>query len=193
MKHGTTDERIRAAARAILDQEGADAVSMRRVAGAAGITAMAIYRHYPSREALLHRLVDDTFDEVAASWIAKRRSGDVVQRLFQLMDGYLDYALQHPHAFDYAYSVRRADARRFPKDFRARRSPTLNLIADALTEGMQDGVLRQDDVWDVAMSAWGLAHGLICLYRADRFDYSERAFRSFYRASLRRLLDGLKQ
>jgi AcrR family transcriptional regulator len=48
-----TAERIAAEASAILRAEGADAVSMRRVASAVGITPMAIYRHFPNREALL--------------------------------------------------------------------------------------------------------------------------------------------
>lgn len=192
MKRADTDERILKAARKILDKEGAAAVSMRRVADAIGVTAMAIYRHYPNREALLHRLADDTFTEVAARWTASAKSTDIEKRLIQLQDGYLDYALEHPHAFDYAYSVRRDDARRFPEDFRARRSPTLNLVADTLAEGMRAGLFREDDVWDVAMSLWGHTHGLLCLYRAGRFSYSEKTFRAFYHASVRRLLDGLK-
>jgi AcrR family transcriptional regulator len=52
MASGTAD-RIAAEASAILRAEGADAVSMRRVASAVGITPMAIYRHFPNREALL--------------------------------------------------------------------------------------------------------------------------------------------
>ncbi|HTD28186.1 MAG TPA: TetR/AcrR family transcriptional regulator [Xanthomonadaceae bacterium] len=188
----TTADAIASAARTIFEVEGPTGISMRRVAEAVGITPMAIYRHFPNREALLHRLSDDTFAEVTNLWTAKKKSTDVVKRLIELQDGYLDYASAHPHMFDYAYSVRREGARHFPKDFRARRSPTLNLIADTLEEGMRDGVFRKDDIWEAAMAIWGLAHGLICLYRAGRFSYSERAFRTFYHASIKRLLDGLK-
>ncbi len=189
---GSTADAIAAAARQIFEAEGPTGISMRRVAESVGLTAMAIYRHYPNREALLHRISDDTFTEVAALWSQMKKSNDPIARLSQLLDGYLDYAIAHPHTFDYAYSVRREDSRKFPKDFRARKSPTLNLIADTLDEGMQAGVFRQDDVWDVAMVLWGLAHGLICLRRAERFSYSERGFRTFYHASIRRLIDGIK-
>ena len=105
---------------------------------------------------------------------------------------YLDYALAHPHLFDHAFSSKRDDARRFPEDFRDRLSPTLNVVADVVSEAMDAGVLRRDDVWDVAMTLWAHTHGLIALYRAGRFSYDEAAFCSFYDASLRRLLDGLK-
>lgn len=187
-----TPDRIAKAARALLEKHGAEAVSMRRVADAIGMSAMAIYRHYPNRDALLHRIADDVFAEISASWEASVKSTDIEQRLIELQDAYLDYALHHPHVFDYAYSVRRDDARRFPEDFRARRSPTLNLVADTLAAGMQKGVFRKDDIWDTAMAFWGLTHGLICLYRAGRFSFNERDFRAFYHASVRRLLDGIK-
>lgn len=192
MKRLSTADRIYRAARQLFEHGGAQAVSMRRVGEAVGISAMAIYRHFPNRETLLKRICDDSFNEIAHHWAARAGSGDVIARLFALQELYLDYALAHPHLFDYAFSVRRDDARRFPEDFRARRSPTLNVIADTLAEGMRSGVLRKADVWDVAMSVWGHTHGLVALYRAGRFSYDERQFRKFYIESIGRLLDGLK-
>lgn len=187
----TTPDRILQAAYALFDAGGAEAVTMRRVADAIGLSAMAIYRHFPNREALLKRLSDDSFQTAAQDWSVKVRAREPRKRLLQVMEPYLDYALGHPHLFDHAFSVRREDARRFPDDFRARRSPTLNLVADTVAEGIRAGVLREDDPWDVAMSVWAHAHGLIALYRAGRFSYSEAQFRAFYLQSLRRLVDGL--
>jgi AcrR family transcriptional regulator len=187
----TTAEKILHAAHALFDAEGAQAVSMRRVAEAVGISAMAIYRHFPNRDALLKRLSDDSFQQAAQEWSGKLRATDPRKRLLQSIEPYLDYALRHPHLFDHAFSVHRDDARRFPEDFRARQSPTLNLVADTVAEGMRAGVLRKADPWDVAMSVWAHAHGLVALYRAGRFSYDEAQFRAFYMQSLRRLIDGL--
>ncbi|MGN6381255.1 MAG: TetR-like C-terminal domain-containing protein, partial [Dyella sp.] len=146
----------------------------------------------PNREALLKRLSDDSFQAIAHEWAAHGTHPDVLERLLALLTPYLDYALANPHLFDHAFSLRRDDARRFPEDFRERQSPTLTVIADAIDEGMRQGVLRKDDPWDVAMTLWAQAHGLIVLYRAGRFSYDEAAFRAFYLASLRRVIDGIK-
>jgi len=187
----STSERIARAARRLFERSGPEAVSVRKVAHAVGLSAMAIYRHYPSRQALLGRLVDDAFRELAAAWTPP--AGGVVQeRLLAAFEGYLDYALAHPHLFDYAFALRRPGARRYPRDFRARRSPTLNLVADALDQGMREGLFRKGDVWPIAMSLWAHSHGLIGLYRAGRFGQSPRAFRSFHRAAVRRFIDGLE-
>ncbi len=192
MKKLSTAEKILRAAHALFDREGADAVSMRRIAEAVGITPMAIYRHFPNRESLLKRISDDSFVTAAEHWERRSRHPDVTKRLLRSMENYLDYALEHPHLFEHAFATRRDDARRFPEDFRERRSPTLNVVADALMEGMREGVLRQDDPWDAAMSLWAHGHGLIALYHAGRFSYDEKRFRAFYLQSFGRVLDGIK-
>lgn len=186
----STSDRIAREARRLLEQSGPEAVSIRKVAAAVGLSAMAIYRHYPSREALLGRVVDDAFGELAAAWAAPARGGPRA-RLLASFAGYVDYALEHPHLFDYAFASPRPGARRFPRDFRARRSPTLNLVADALAEGMRGGVFRRSDVWALAFSLWAHSHGLLALHRAGRFGGSLCAFRAFHRAAVGRLLDAL--
>jgi len=192
MTRSGTAQRILAAARALFERAGVGAVTMRRVAEAVGITPMAIYRHFPSREALLKRIGDDSFSEIARHWDARKSGGDPIAQLVALQAIYLDYALAHPHLFDHAFSVRRDDARRFPEDFRARRSPTLNVVHDAVVQAQQAGALRAGDPWDIAMSLWAHSHGLVALYRAGRFSYDDRRFQEFYRESLGRLIDGLK-
>lgn len=187
-----TPERILRAARTLFERGGAQAVSMRRVADAVGLTPMAIYRHFPNRDALLKRISDDSFDEIARHWIARNQGGDLLARVIALQRIYLDYALAHPHLFDHAFSARRADARKYPEDFRAGLSPTLSVAAEAVAEAMHAGLLRKDDAWDVAMTLWAHTHGLVALYRAGRFSYDEAQFRRFYEASLERLLVGLK-
>ena len=188
----TTPEKILRAARKLFEKEGAGAVSMRRVAEAVGITPMAIYRHFANREALLKRISDDAFAEVAAQWQQAANAGDTMQGLRHAMLNYLDYAQQSPHLFDYSFSVARDDARRFPEDFRARLSPTLNVVADLVAAGMREGLLRPGDPWDVAMALWAQGHGLIALWRAGRFSYDDAQFRTFYLQSIGVLFDGLK-
>lgn len=188
----TTAERILSSALALFEDGGAEAVSMRRVADGAGISPMAIYRHFSNREALLKRLSDASFQAIARDWQTHAVHPDPLQRLPALLTPYLDYALQHPHLFDHAFSIRRDDARRFPEDFRNRQSPTVNVIADAIVEGIELGVIRKDDPWDVAMTLWAHAHGLITLYRAGRFSYDDVQFREFYLQSLERMIHGIK-
>jgi AcrR family transcriptional regulator len=189
--HNTAD-RIARVALAVLEKEGPEAVSMRRLAQAVGITPMAIYHHFPNRETLLNIITDREFAKLLSHIQAHPLNGTLENRIVAVMEGYVDYAFKQPRVFDYVFSRVRADARKFPQDFRARRSPTLNPIADMLAVEMEKGFLKKDDVWEVAFALWAHVHGYIMLYRAGRIDLSEKGFRKLVHRSFRRFLYGLK-
>ncbi len=194
MRGNNTDRRIAAAVLRVLEKNGSAAVTMRRIAQAVRITPMAIYHHFPNREILLKTVTDREFEKLAAFMDARQADGRNSEgRLLRVMDYYIDYAFKHPKVFDYVFSQYRTDARRFPKDFRAGRSPTMNRVADTVADAMQRREIRKDDVWEVAMELWAHVHGYVALFRAGRFDLSEKQFRALCQRSLKRLMDGLKQ
>ena len=186
-----TSQQIYQCALRILEAEGPQAVSMRRVAKEVGVTAMAIYHHFSSREALLRAVVDSEFEQLVGFFSQSNGKQSFEAEMIHILDGYVEYALAHPRIFDYVFSVPRPDARRFPDDFRARRSPTLNIIADIVSSWMKLGKLKRDDPWEIAMEIWAHAHGYLALWRAGRFHISEDEFRKLIHRSLRRLLYGL--
>ncbi|WP_035349427.1 TetR/AcrR family transcriptional regulator [Edaphobacter aggregans] len=191
MTERSTSEKIASAARRLLDREGADAITMRRVAEAVGITAMAVYRHYPNRAGLLNGLADEGFAELTLRLEGLRPSGDVKRRLERVMDVFLDHALERPRMFELMFLKPREGARRFPEDFRAGRSPTANPSAAILREGMEEGVLREDDVWEIVFEMGALLQGLIMLYLGGRMSMSEKEFRKFCRRSFERYMHGI--
>jgi AcrR family transcriptional regulator len=191
-KNRATKTRIARTALRMLETDGLEAVSMRRVAATVGITPMAIYFHFPNREALLRTIVDREFDQFVGHIATLRPPRSFTAQMIHIMDAYMDYAFARPRIFDYVFSNPRSDARRFPVDFRARRSPSLNLMADTVAHWMQNGKLKRDDVWEVAMELWAHVHGYLALYRGGRFNLSEEEFKRLVHKSLRRLLNGLK-
>jgi AcrR family transcriptional regulator len=188
-----TAHRILAAARRLLDREGADAVTMRRIGSAVGITAMAIYRHYPDRAAVLNALADQGFAELAAALGSRRLPGAFEARLFKMAEVYVDHALAHPRLFELMFLAPREGARRFPRDFKAGRSPTANATVAAIKEGMASGVLREDDPWEVTFELGALLDGLLMLYLGGRVDTSAARFRAMCKRAVRRYLDGIRR
>jgi AcrR family transcriptional regulator len=188
-----TTRRIAAAARRLLDKEGTEAVTMRRVAGAVGVTPMAVYRHYPNRAGLLNALADRGFEELAARLAGKRFSGDIEQRLTRMVEIYLDHALQKPRLFEIMFLKPRQGARRYPRDFKSGGSPTANLMANAVREGMESGCFAEDDVWEIVFEMGALSHGLIMLYLGGRMSMSPARFRALYRRSFRRYIHGIRK
>ncbi len=188
----STARKIAVAARRLLDEEGAEAVTMRRIASAVGITAMAVYRHYSDRAALLNALADEGFEELAARLAELRLSGDIEERLLKVADVFLDHALEKPKLFELMFLKPREGARRYPQDFKAGKSPTANLSAAVLTKGMESGYFRKDDVWEIVFEIGALIQGLIMLYLGGRMDMSPSRFKALCHRSLRRYMHGIR-
>ncbi|HKS44189.1 MAG TPA: TetR/AcrR family transcriptional regulator [Amycolatopsis sp.] len=185
-----TAERIAAAALAILLREGAQAVTMRRVAADAGVTTMASYRHYPNRDGLLRAVVDAAFADLGNAWGKRVREVDFEARFYGLLDDFLDFALGKPNLYRFLITDRREGVRRFPEDFRAGRSPAFTPVIDVVEQGMRDGVLRADDPLEAALAITMPVMGLVQLYLGGRMGMSERDFRALCRRTVGRVLDG---
>ena len=186
-----TTDKIRAAARRLLEKQGLEAVSMRRVGEAVGITAMAIYRHYPDRAALLNAVADEGFQELAGALRKKRLTGDIEQRLTQLAEVYLDHAIKNPKLFELMFLAKRQGARVYPRDFKTRRSPTATVMADVIAQGIANGELKEDVDWEIGFEIGALFQGLILLYLGGRIEATPAGFRAMYRRTFRRYMNGI--
>ncbi|GIL31915.1 TetR/AcrR family transcriptional regulator [Actinocatenispora comari] len=182
---------IAAAARRILEDEGVAAVSMRRIATECGVSAMTPYWHFPNRQALLEQVCQEAFDEVATDWRQRTAHDDPLVELRAAADLLIDFALHRPRLYDYLFTAPRPAARRYPDDFTAGDSPTLNVLIEALTSGMRRGVLRDDDPVEVALTLAAQLHGLIALHHGGRIGLSDDEFRALCHRNLGRILDGI--
>ncbi len=165
---------------------------MRAVAEKVGITPMAIYRHFADRDSLLNAVADEGFQALAAQVQSLHLKGSLEQRLLQVGDVFLDAALQSPNLYELMFLVPREGARVYPRDFKARRSPTFNPTVNILETAMRAGELQPDDAVEIAFELSALSHGLIVLYLGGRIAQTEKQFRSLYQRSFRRYLNGLR-
>src|ERR1700754_2534923 len=141
-----TADRIAEKATTILLAEGAGADSMRRVARAVCNTAMAIYRHYPSREALLHAFADRGRADFAERWRRRPRQDSPRAELRAALNALLDFALEQPRLYALLYAEPRGAEDGLAPDFRTDDSPALNAVVAAVDEGMHQGVVAPDGV-----------------------------------------------
>ena len=104
VRAATTDE-IKDTARRILVAEGPEAVSLRAIARAMGMTAPALYRYFGSREDLIRHVCGDIFTEIAtdiraaAARAAQEPGGDVTAKLIAACREFRHWALGHREEF----------------------------------------------------------------------------------------------
>ena len=179
-----TREKILAAARKAFDRHGLDGLSLRKVAAKVGITPMAIYRHFDSKEALVDALVLDALEDWSAR-VAALPAAEGIARLEQVGEAFLDFALREPRRFEAAFLLPSRKARRYPDDFAAGRSPAGNVQLRALEEGIRGGQLAGAPPVEIMLINSALSQGLITLYRAGRIAGGEEEFRALYRRAVR--------
>jgi AcrR family transcriptional regulator len=88
-----TREAILAAALALVDEQGIEALSMRKLAARLHVDPMSIYHHVPSKAALVSGLVQAVFAEMPRTF----PEGDWPDRVCAWARAYRDLALAHPH------------------------------------------------------------------------------------------------
>ncbi len=109
-----TLEEIERHAFELVDADGADAVSLAAIAKAMGMSAPALYRYFPSRDALLAGLVTAAYAglsralEQAATHAARRAPA---ARLRAVVAAYRDWALAHPRRYKLIFGNRPDDVR----------------------------------------------------------------------------------
>lgn len=156
---------------------------MRRIAEKVGITPMAIYKHYPDKDALLNALMLDGF----AAWEARVEELDAVKPLVWLErmgEAFLDFALGEPRRYEAAFLLKASAARRYPGDFLAGRSPVISKMMAHVEKARAQGLIADVPTIDITISFTALTQGLVDMYRAGRF-MGEAEFRDAYRRAVR--------
>jgi AcrR family transcriptional regulator len=185
-------DRIVTAAEAICLREGVARMSMRKVAGAVGVSAAAIYRYFENKQALLNEVVTVGLRSLESYLRTALEAETAYTRLRQLCERFLDFALEKPEHFDLAFLVSGTDRAHIERKGGRGLEGTFRLAIDQISQCMERGELKRDDPLSTAVLIWGHAYGLIMLYRTGGLGDDVEAFRLVYGDSLDRLLTGLR-
>jgi AcrR family transcriptional regulator len=182
-----TKDRILDCAMAELERSGIDNFSLRAVGTAAGLTPMAVYRHYRDRDALLAAVGEAAF----AAWQQAISGIDAKQPLAWLRAAgraYAAFALDQPAKFEACFVIRTKVERLYPEDFRAGRSPVIGAVVEKIVAAQSRRDLRDGDPLELALFFWAELHGLVMLHRSGRFTLKRRAFLALVDRALDRML-----
>jgi AcrR family transcriptional regulator len=168
-----------------------DAVSMRRVAASAGITPMAIYRHFADRDALLRAVSDDLGAHLRELWVDPDPAADPETLLREQLRRFLDFALGQPRLYRFLMIDGWTRARRYPQDFRRSEGPAFARVVELVASLMERGVWRSDDPLEVALTLTSQTQGLVQLYLSGRMDMSEDDFRALCERAMWRMVHGV--
>ncbi|MEU0128781.1 MULTISPECIES: TetR/AcrR family transcriptional regulator [unclassified Streptomyces] len=136
------------AARTLLEADGPEALTMRRLADRVGVKASSLYKHFPDKSSVVAVLAGEMLREVAGVLAAAERAAP--GSLSALATAYRAYAVAHPHL--YLLTMGRA-------------LPAAG-AADAAAAPLFRSAGGDEDS---ARAAWAFAHGMVVLELGGRF------------------------
>jgi AcrR family transcriptional regulator len=177
--------------------DGLDGFSMRKLARAVGVTAPALYRHFDSKEHVLHEVLGEAYRRMASYLYRALEGGTPEDRLAMANEGYVAFALDHPRLYDVIFtSPELMGLSEVPDDIDAQGCAIGHFWNDRLRDCMDAGVLVPDDPRSVGITLWAHAHGLISLYQRGLLlreqPLTREGFLETYRASMARLMSGMR-
>jgi len=185
-------DKIFEAARELYLEQGIEGVSMRKIGDAVGVSATAIYRHFDSKEDLINAIVVEGLTILADHLRPALETGTAYDKLRNLIDRFLEFALDKPQFFDSAFLIPNHQIGGLSDEIVRHNWTTFQLALEQIVTCMEQGLMRRDDPMDTAITIWAEVHGLVTLYRTGRLGQSEDAFRTIYRRSVERVLNGLE-
>jgi AcrR family transcriptional regulator len=155
------EHRIVAAARAIAEREGWDAVTIRRLADEIEYSQPVLYSHFENKDAIVAAVAIQGFREIRAI-LQEEASGSTGKRnvLKNVAKAYLAFALRHPALYEAMFIL--------PTDLRfaeAKTRPELRAAFEALAAVIKPFCV---DVAVATETFWAALHGLAELERSGR-------------------------
>jgi AcrR family transcriptional regulator len=176
VRSGPLGARIVTAAAELLDESGNEAaVTLRAIARRAGVSAPAIYGHYPDVPSIFLVVVQDAFAELgealrAAAGLPPSADQDAqqmaVRRLRAVCAAYLDFAARRPQRYRIMFGGLWTATRAIEsstvshRDVEALGQDALAVFVTAVQGCVQTGASSSDDSFADAVGLWLALHGL---------------------------------
>ena len=149
-----TKAKIEAAALKLFAEKGVDQTTTRDIAAGAGISEGAIYRHFPSKDAMVHELFAANYLRLAGEIdeLQGRETG-LRRKLAAMVKAFCLLFEEDPDMFRFLLLVQHGELRKMPDEAR---TPVM-VVQDVIAEAIAKGEIPEQD----AAVANALVFGLV--------------------------------
>ena len=154
---------LAATERLMIETGSAEAVSIRAIADAVGVTPPSIYLHFPDKDSLILAVCErhfETFDSVIEE--AGRSSDDPVESLRRRGRAYVRFGLENPEPYRILFMTRNESAQQRDVVVGAGARAFQHLV-DAVQRCIDAGAFRPVDPVLAATGVWAAVHGVTSL------------------------------
>ncbi|MBN9250795.1 MAG: TetR/AcrR family transcriptional regulator [Mesorhizobium sp.] len=151
-----------AAAHGLVQDEGYDALTIRKLAKRAGIAPMSVYSYFSDKQEILYALAEDAF-EALAQRIERNQPDDPLEALRAVMVEYAAFGLGNPNEYRIvACTEQVTPPEKLEPGQPDERNPAMELLIGRIEACVKAGKLSGDPR-AIATMMWAIGHGTISL------------------------------
>jgi AcrR family transcriptional regulator len=155
------EEIIAAAERLLIERGSEDAVSIRAIADAVGVTPPSIYMHFADKDELFLAVCDERFDQLARlSTEAAAGATGPLDEIRRRGEAYIRFGLDNPEQYRVLFLGTNTNAVSVEE---MAKWACLGDLIDVIQRAMDEGLIAGDDPLLVANGLWAAVHGLVSL------------------------------
>ncbi len=173
----------------LLQSEGIDALSLRRLANEAGTTTRAIYSLFGGKEGLLSAMYRQIGDTMTTLHLAVPERDDVIDELVELCRAYRQGVHKHPTLYPLLFGGVPGFTPTTDDEGQARKG--FVRVLGALNRGIESEVFEGRSAEVMGYQLWALVHGLATLELKGAFGDPSLTC-SLWDDSCRNLIDGFR-
>lgn len=165
--HGDLRRQLIREAMAMVEEEGVEALSLRKLAERVGVSQTALYHHFRDKQALLCAIGEEAITHFSS--LMQQGLADVTgleARFERFVTVYIRFALGHPELYELLFGrvVWKAKGEE-SEVFRAKARASFRAYAEMATALQAQGYLSADlNPLRLAQVLWGTLHGLCRMY-----------------------------
>ncbi|MEO8264943.1 MAG: TetR/AcrR family transcriptional regulator [Ilumatobacteraceae bacterium] len=178
------------AASDLLEAEGPGALTVRRIANAAGVSTMNVYSRFGGKDGVVEHLFIEGFQRLGQAMNSVVPTDDPIADITSCGMAYRQFAIDHPTLYSVMFDRVVPDFQP-TNDAKLIAGSTLGLLAQRLDRAMTAGALRPGDPLHTAALVWATCHGVVSLEQKAvgpmAVDWPE-----VYQQALRMIIAGLR-
>ena len=163
--HGDLRRALIEAAVQLVAERGVDGLTLRAAARRVGVTHAAPYRHFSDKDALIAAVAEQGFRRMVR-FMHQARDEAEPEPFLQLQAigvAYVEFALAHPSHFRVMFGPKLSSQVGRYDDLRSSARNAFGLLVETIRSGQRNGVVRDGDSRELAVTAWSVVHGLSAL------------------------------
>jgi AcrR family transcriptional regulator len=166
--HGNLRDALLQAAQSILQEQGIEALSLRTLAKATGVTQAAPYSHFRDKNDLLAAVAEKGFQSLALGMAEAATGAPTIQtRIEKLLTAYIEFACANKTLFRLMFGREVSDMKAYPT-LAMTAGKSYALISAALSKHA-----APEDARFLTVALWSLCHGMTTLLVDERLEIAQ--------------------